>query len=81
MTAGELMAMAEHVPENGWTLPPARWPWQRSLQRRILFTYGAVFLIILALLMAVVGRVVYRAAVDEVAAHFRSRGVSGRQRP
>ena len=57
--------MAEHVPENGWTLPPARWPWQRSLQRRILFTYGAVFLIILALLMAVVGRVVYRAAVDE----------------
>ncbi len=58
--------MAEHVPENGWTLPPARWPWQRSLQRRILFTYGAVFLIILALLMAVVGRVVYRAAVDEV---------------
>ena len=57
--------MAEHVPENGWTLPPARWPWQRSLQRRILFTYGAVFLIVLALLMAVVGRVVYQAALDE----------------
>ena len=59
------MAMAEPLPKSEWTLPPARWPWQRSLQRRILFTYGAVFLIVLALLMAVVGRVVYRAAVDE----------------
>ncbi len=38
-----------------------RWPWQRSLQVRILLTYGSVFVVILALLMLVIGRVVYQA--------------------
>lgn len=41
--------------------PPARWPWQRSLQARILLTYGSVFVVILALLTLVIGRVVYQA--------------------
>jgi two-component system, OmpR family, sensor kinase len=41
--------------------PPARWPWQRSLQARILLTYGSIFVVILALLMFVIGRVVYQA--------------------
>ena len=49
------------------TLPQARWPWQRSLRRRILFTYGVIFAAVILLLMAAVGRVVYQAAVD--AAH------------
>jgi signal transduction histidine kinase len=48
------------------TPPPARWPWQRSLQTRIILTYGAVFLVVLALLMLAVGRVVYRAQLHEV---------------
>jgi signal transduction histidine kinase len=38
---------------------PAPWPWQRSLQHRIVLTYGAVFLVVLALLMTWVGRIVY----------------------
>jgi len=41
--------------------PPARWPWQRSLQARILLTYGSIFVVILALLTLVIGRVVYQA--------------------
>jgi two-component system OmpR family sensor kinase len=41
--------------------PPARWPWQRSLQARILLTYGSIFVAILALLTLVIGRVVYQA--------------------
>ena len=41
--------------------PKARWPWQRSLQSRILLTYGLVFVVVLALLMLVIGRVVYQA--------------------
>jgi len=40
--------------------PPARWPWQRSLQARILLTYGSIFVVILALLTLVIGRVVTR---------------------
>ena len=57
--------MAEPPAPAPWTLPPARWPWQRSLQRRILFTYGAVFAAVILVLMAAVGRVVYQAAVEE----------------
>ena len=57
--------MAEPPAPGPWTLPQARWPWQRSLQRRILFTYGAVFAAVILVLMAAVGRVVYQAAVEE----------------
>jgi len=46
------------------TSPPARWPWQRSLQARIVVAYGGVFLVVLALLMAVVVRVVYQAELN-----------------
>lgn len=42
-------------------LPPARWPWQRSLQTRIVLTYCSVFVLVLVLLMLVIGQVVYRA--------------------
>jgi signal transduction histidine kinase len=41
--------------------PPARWPWQRSLQTRIVLTYGSVFALALVLLMLVIGRFVYAA--------------------
>ena len=44
---------------------PGRWPWQRSLQSRIVFAYGGVFLLVLALLMAVVVRVVYQAQLSD----------------
>lgn len=45
--------------------PAARWPWQRSLQARIVLTYGAVFVVVLALLLFVIGQVVYHAQVAE----------------
>ncbi len=45
--------------------PSARWPWQRSLQIRIVVAYGGVFLVVLALLMAVVMRVVYQAQLSD----------------
>ena len=43
--------------------PSARWPWQRSLQTRILLSFGAVFLIALLLLLILLGRVVYQAEI------------------
>ena len=43
--------------------PSARWPWQRSLQTRIVLTFGAVFLITLLLLLLLLGRVVYQAEI------------------
>lgn len=50
------------MPESVTTTPPpARWPWQRSLQTRIVLTYGIVFGLALVLLMLVIGRVVYEA--------------------
>ena len=55
----EESAMTEPSPASG--LPPARWPWQRSLQTRIVLTYGSVFVLVLVLLMLVIGQVVYRA--------------------
>ena len=45
--------------------PSTRWPWQRSLQVRIVVAYGGVFLVVLALLMAVVVRVVYQAQLSD----------------
>ena len=50
-----------HEPSHLNALPPARWPWQRSLQTRIVLTYGTVFALALVLLMLVIGRVVYQA--------------------
>ena len=41
----------------------ARWPWQRSLQTRIVLTYGAVFLVALLLLLFLLARVVYQAEI------------------
>lgn len=57
--------MAEPPHAEAWTLPRARWPWQHSLQRRIVFTYGAVFAAVILLLMAAVGRVVHQSALEE----------------
>jgi hypothetical protein len=42
----------------------ARWPWQRSLQYRILFAYGAVFLVTLVVLVIWIGDAIYRADLD-----------------
>ena len=41
----------------------ARWPWQRSLQTRIVLTYGVVFLVALLLLLILLARVVYQAEI------------------
>ncbi len=38
---------------------PGRWPWQRSLQSRIVFSYGLIFLTILGLLTIVIGQIIY----------------------
>ncbi len=53
------------IPAGSKARPSARWPWQRSLQSRIAFTYGAVFLVTLALLLVRIGQVVYRAQIEE----------------
>ncbi|MCC9077472.1 HAMP domain-containing protein [Litorilinea aerophila] len=58
--------MAAHEPHA----PQARWPWERSLQYRIIGTYSLVFFLILALLMARVGQVVYAAQFQEVENHL-----------
>ena len=39
--------------------PRSRWPWQRSFQLRIIFAYGGMFLLVLTLLTAWIGRTVY----------------------
>ncbi len=52
-------------PERG-APPPGRWPWQRTLLNRLIFTYGLIFLAILALLMLYVGRAVYRVQLDQI---------------
>lgn len=44
--------------------PAATWPWQRSLQYRIIFAYGAVFVAVLLLLSIWIGQVIYQASVD-----------------
>ena len=44
-------------------MPSAHWPWQRSLQTRIVLTFGAVFLVALLLLLILLGRVVYQAEI------------------
>jgi len=42
----------------------AFWSWQNSLQYRIMFAYGAVFLATLILLVIYIGRAVYRADLE-----------------
>ncbi len=42
----------------------AFWPWQNSLQYRILFAYGVVFVAILILLVIYIGRAVYHADLE-----------------
>ncbi|MCB0231239.1 MAG: hypothetical protein KDH90_19330, partial [Anaerolineae bacterium] len=56
-----------HVPAAVQEAPRARWPWQRSLQARIVLSFGAVFLVALLLLLALLGRVVYQAEITAAA--------------
>ena len=44
--------------------PRSRWPWQRSFQLRIIFAYGGVFLLVLTLLTAWIGRTVYATSLS-----------------
>ncbi len=46
------------------TSPPSRWPWQRSLQVRLILAFGGTFLVILALLTFWISREVYRTYID-----------------
>ncbi len=43
---------------------PDRWPWQRSLQARMIIAFGGAFLIILALLTFWLGRTVYQTYLE-----------------
>ncbi|MBX3052043.1 MAG: HAMP domain-containing protein [Caldilineaceae bacterium] len=45
--------------------PGARWPWQRSLQSRIVLTYGGIFVVVLVLLMIRVVQVVYTTQLSD----------------
>ncbi|MCO5244683.1 MAG: cell wall metabolism sensor histidine kinase WalK [Anaerolineae bacterium] len=56
-----------HDPAAVLEAPRARWPWQRSLQARIVLSFGAVFLVALLLLLALLGRVVYQAEITAAA--------------
>ena len=53
-----------HSESNG-TPSKASWPWQRSLQQRIVLMYGAIFFVVLALMMVLVGRIVYTAQLSD----------------
>lgn len=57
--------MAEAPTSTPRAQPAARWPWQRSLRLRILLSFGAVVLLVLALATILVSRAVYRAVVQE----------------
>lgn len=41
------------------TLPSRRWPWQRSLQTRIVLTYSTIFVVVFVLFALIVGQMVY----------------------
>ena len=47
------------------TLPAARWFWQRSLQNRIVLTYGTLIVLTLVTLGIYVGREVYRVQLEQ----------------
>jgi signal transduction histidine kinase len=49
---------------------PSHWPWQRSLQYRIIFTYTTIFAVVLLLLMVGVGQIIYIAQVDQAESHL-----------
>jgi len=51
--------------EPATSLPPARWFWQRSLQNRIVLTYGVLLLVTLITLGIYVGREVYRVQLEQ----------------
>ncbi len=46
-------------------LPRARWPWQRSLQTRLVMTYGLIFVVVLVLLVARISRLIYTVQLDQ----------------
>jgi len=46
-------------------LPKPRWPWQRSLQHRIVFTYTTVVFVILLLLIALIGLIIYKTQLEQ----------------
>ncbi|MFN8488829.1 MAG: ATP-binding protein [Caldilineaceae bacterium] len=46
-------------------LPKPRWPWQRSLQHRIVFTYTTVVFMILLLLIALIGLIIYNTQLEQ----------------
>ncbi len=46
-------------------LPKPRWPWQRSLQNRIVFTYSSVVFVILLLLIALIGVIIYQTQIEQ----------------
>ncbi len=46
-------------------LSVGHWPWQRSLQTRIILTYGAVFLLVLIFLTVRVAQIIYSTRIDE----------------
>jgi two-component system OmpR family sensor kinase len=46
------------------SVPAARWPWQRSLQYRIIFAYGAVIILTLSILSVWIAQIVYRSTLD-----------------
>ncbi|MFN8440394.1 MAG: ATP-binding protein [Caldilineaceae bacterium] len=48
-----------------FTLRRSPWRWQQSLQRRIIISYGVLFLLVLALLMLRLGLRVYRAQIGQ----------------
>lgn len=55
--------MPDSTGADGSAPRAARWPWQRSLQTRIVLTYGGVFLVALLLLLILLARVVYQAEI------------------
>lgn len=46
-------------------LPKPRWPWQRSLQQRIVFTYSSVVFVILLLLISLIGVIIYNTQIEQ----------------
>lgn len=57
---------AEKPEEENSSLPSRRWPWQRSLQMRIMLAYSAAFLAVLIGLTVWLSRAVYHIAFDAV---------------
>lgn len=56
----------EKPKEENSSLPSRRWPWQRSLQMRIMLAYSAAFLAVLIGLTVWLSRAVYHIAFDAV---------------